>query len=181
MSSSCAVQGVVKLKREFLDEIHDIYQTQDKDFDFNNNESIHYLFGININEYIQTHFSDKAANGSFDEADFETGYLTFVSGFSSYDLDDFINKVNAISDHLILYIIYENPIQLHNEKVVIKNLNELNQYLHKFNDPNFIESEIPFDVFDKNGTYLYVEKHDYDSSFGFGNTTEYLWEFQKEL
>lgn len=179
MSSTCAVQGVVKLKRKYFDEIQAVYQTPDQGFNSDKEDISRYLFGVNVSENIQTHFSEKAANGSFDDANFETGYLTFVSGFSSYLLDEFIEKVNLISDHFILYTVYENQVQLRNEQVVIKNLNELKQYLSKFNSPHFIESEIPFDKFEKDGIYLCVEKDDCDSSFRCKKTTEHVWEFQE--
>lgn len=182
MSSSCAVQGVVQLKKEFIDEVHALYLTPDHEYVSHSREEVtHYLFGVNIGRYIEAHFSEKAANGSFNHADFETGCLTFVSGFSSSELEQFIEKVKAISDHYILYIIYEDSIKVDNELVVIKDLEKLDRYVPKFNDHNFIESEIPFGQFDQNGAYFYVERLDYDSSFGFGDTTEHLWERQEAL
>lgn len=124
-----------------------------------------------------THFTDKAANESFNNADFETGYLTFVSGFSSYKLDDFIQKIKDLSDHYLLYANYENSLQLYNEKVVIKNLNELKDYLTAFNSPGFIESEISFEEFKQDGEWLAIYETDsYD--FG-GKTVENVWRLQE--
>lgn len=177
MSSSCAVQGVVKLKREYLDEMHGLYQTPDQGFCNENFDIACYLFGINVSRNIETHFSETAANGSFDEADFETGYLTFVSGFNANHLHDLIEKVEVISDHYILYCIFENPSQLHNEKVVIKNLKDLKEYLPKFNNPSFIESDIPFDEFDKDGTYYNVETECFGNNPFSGIMTESAWKF----
>lgn len=176
MSSYCAIQGVVKLKSEYIDEIKALYLRPDSHSSSVDGNVACYLFGVNISHYIETQFTEKAANGSFDDANFETGHLSFVSGFSTYQLEQFIEKVKSISDHYILYTIYESPAQISNEMVVIKNLEELKEYLPKFNDPNFIESEIPFEEFDKDGTYSYVEKQSYDQSF-FGFHVENVWEY----
>ena len=179
MSSSCAVQGVVKLKREYLDQVHALYLTPDQGFDTDRNKEdvTRYLFGVNICQYINTHFTDKAANESFDDANFETGYLTFVSGFSSYKLDEFIQKVKDISDHYMLYVSYENSLQLYNQKVVIKNLNELKNYLTAFNNPGFIESDIPFEEFKQDGEWLVIGEID---SYGLGRKpVEKVWSLQE--
>lgn len=174
MSSSCAVQGVIKLKRDHLDDTHALYQSSDQCFDSKSNKELtRYLFGVNVSRYIETHFSEKAANGSFDNADFETGILTFTSGFSSYVLEEFIENIKRISESHILYIIFENAFQLHNEKVVIKGLDELRDYLPEFNNPKFIQSEIPFEEFDKDGTYYYSET---ENGY-FGSNTESEWKF----
>ena len=180
MSSSCAVQGVVKLKREYLDQVHALYQMPDQGFnsDQNNDDVTRYLFGVNICQYINTHFTDKAANESFNNADFETGYLTFVSGFSSYRLDDFIQKIKDLSGHYLLYASYENSLQLQNEKVVIKNINELRHYLTAFNNPAFIESEIPFEKLKQDGEWLVTDETD-SYRIG-GKNVEKVWAFQQE-
>lgn len=180
VSSSCAVQGVVKLKREYLDQVQALYLTPDQGFntDRNKEDVTRYLFGVNICEYINTHFTEKAANESFNDANFETGYLTFVSGFSSYKLDEFIQKVKEISDHYILYASYENSLHLQNKKVVIKNFNELRHYLRAFNNPAFIESEIPFEKFKQDGDWLVTDETD---SYGFGGkNAEKVWALQQE-
>lgn len=38
MSSSCAVQGVAKLKREYLDQVYALYLTPDQGFDTDRNK-----------------------------------------------------------------------------------------------------------------------------------------------
>lgn len=178
MSSSCAVQGVVKIKREYLDQVHELYQTPDQGFnsDREKEDVTGFLFGVNVSRYIEDHFTEKAANESFNSVDFETGYITFVSGFSAYQLHDFIERIKQISEAHILYSIYENGERYTNEKVVIENINAVAAYLSNFNNPNFIESEIPFDKFTQDGEWIALEETDY----GFGyQTAEIVWRLQE--
>lgn len=177
MGRSCAVQGVIKLKSHYIAEFLNLYKDKYTGSHFDLDDVRYYLFGINISQNIQSHFSEKAADKSFDHADFDTGFLTFVSGFSSHELDAFIGNIQEISDHYIVYCAYENNIKFDNEYVFIKNLGELKQYLPKFNDSNFIESSIPFENFDQDGSYQYTEKFT-DTNSSFGHYWEEAWVYQ---
>lgn len=172
MSNSCAVLGVVKLKTEQIPNFKASYLNTGQE---SSGGLMSHLFGVNVSHYIQTHFDDKAASGSFNSADFANGILIFVSGFSSYDLHKFINLVVNISESHFLYAIYENSSHIHNEIASVKDKEKIRNHMSCF-DKYFIDSEITFDDFTEDGTYHKVERFSYD---GFDAQADLIWELSK--
>lgn len=170
MSSSCAVLGVVKLKTDHIANLKAIYLNTGQERGL-----MSYLFGVNVSHYIQTHFDDEAASGNFDSADFVNGILIFVSGFSSYDLSNFINLVVNISESHFLYAVYENSSHIHNEIASIKDKEKIRNYMGCF-DKYLINSEIDFDDFKTDGNYNKVEKFNYE---GFNSQSDLIWELSR--
>lgn len=177
MSSSCAVQGVVKLKSEWIPKILKVYNEPDQGFDADpsKNKIERYLFGVNVSNYIQTHFSEKASDFKLNNIDFDTGILKFISGFSSYDLNDFISLLDEISEAYILYSIYENSWQLHNEMAAIKHIDELKNYINIFNNPDIITSDLPLSEFKIDGKYY----RNLLQEVGFYPKEEFVWQYSK--
>lgn len=154
---TCAVKGVVLLKPEALGPIIELFnQHKNQPDQLDNN--LMYLYGINSNFAVESHFRNKAfADPTFNYFDIERGCISFISGFDESKLSGFLKAVAQVSSSYIIYSSAEDKFRVDNLTYHIKSLDELN---HRTSDFVNLDIDIEYQAFDfsavnGSGEYFY--------------------------
>jgi len=151
MSMSCGVKGVLLIHNEFVAELLSIKQQVDNDQ--LDEDLLAYLFGLSNELDVETRLGIDESTVDFTQFDANTGILTFVTGFSAYDLNSFIQRILPLCKSYLIYTASEGYDCFDRINFYTKHPTELSAFYK-----DFLKYGVDENTMNVDGRYSFIEQ-----------------------